>query len=226
MDNIRFQIPMPPLSGKQRQLFDVLERNARRLLADARIMLQNASYGSATSLAILSMEESGKFWMLAFYFSLEDRQLAKRLKAQLRSHSFKQLHSLLMLSGFAFWQAASSLVEEADHPTTVDRFIHTHKWLTEHPEQDPDLADLSKRVEAELEHRAERWLRDTGFKDLFEQIRDKQIDLAKQSGFYVDFDPDDYSIKNDPNLATAEEANYYVRLADMACRCFLKEDRN
>ena len=77
-----FHIPMPLLSDEQRQVFDVLERNAPRLLSDAASMFEVGSYGTATSLAILSIEETGKSWMLAFYYNVEDRDIARNIRKQ------------------------------------------------------------------------------------------------------------------------------------------------
>jgi AbiV family abortive infection protein len=217
------RVPIPSLSDSQARLFDVLERNARRLLNDAKVIFNAGSHGSAISLAVLSMEESSKFWMLAFYYNLEDRQLAQAIIEELRSHSFKQLHAAFMISGFAFRQTVRSLVEESGSLITVDRFIFTHKAIRTNPGQYPELVELSKQFEAELERRADQWFREADLMNLFDQVRDKEIDVAKQNGFYVDFDPDDQTVGNDPHMKTAEEAEYYIFLAETLCRCFLQE---
>ena len=62
-------------------------KNAQRLLDDARLLAANGSYRTAESLAILSMEESGKaclvHWKLKGYLTTD-------IKEELRGHLDKQ----------------------------------------------------------------------------------------------------------------------------------------
>lgn len=215
-----FHIPMPLLSDEQRQVFDVLERNAPRLLSDAASMFEVGSYGTATSLAILSIEETGKSWMLAFYYNVEDRDIARNIRKQLRSHSFKQLQSIMMLGGFAFHRAARDIVSKSSHPVTAEGLLVTHAAIRSNPERFPELQEASKVVEHALASLAGEWMREAGLMQLAERIRSKSVDEDKQNGFYVDFDVESSKVVSDPALATAEQAREYIDLARSALDCF------
>jgi AbiV family abortive infection protein len=219
---VRFQIPK--LGASRLKLLDVLEKNARRLLQDARILRESESYGSAISLAILSIEECGKFWMLMFYFSLSDRDLAKIFIEELRSHYFKQLNAALMIEGLAFRQAAKELIKESGVSMSLDRFVLTHAAIRDNPQEHPDLIAAFEYLESQIESRAEKWYGDSELHGLADRLQSGSINLDKQNGIYVDFDPESEEILNDPSNKTKDRAEYYIKLAEILCHCFLRDE--
>jgi AbiV family abortive infection protein len=218
-----FLIPMSHLSDVQQHLFNVLERNARRLLQEACTLFDAGSFGSAKSLAVLSLEECGKFSMLAFDCNLEDRELAASVRRRYRSHPFKQLHSVLMLGGLTFRHAAQEIVSKGSQPITAESLIIAHAAVTDEPEKYPELVEASRAVEHALASLTDQWMRETGWLQLAERIRSKVVDAEKQNGFYVDFEPESATVMNDPAFTTAEQAQEYIELAKAAIDCFLTD---
>ena len=70
---------------------NVARRNSTRLLADAKVLLSNASWPSAVALAILSIEESGKISILRSLAVARDALEAKKCWKEYRSHTRKNL---------------------------------------------------------------------------------------------------------------------------------------
>src|SRR5439155_18554584 len=66
-------------------------RNAKRLADDATLLLESKRYCSATALAILSIEESGKLSVLRMLASADSADQAKRMWREYRSHTKKNV---------------------------------------------------------------------------------------------------------------------------------------
>src|SRR5579872_4353109 len=66
-------------------------RNAKRLADDATLLLESQRYCSATALAILSTEESGKLSVLRGLAAAGSAEQAKRSWREYRSHTKKNV---------------------------------------------------------------------------------------------------------------------------------------
>jgi AbiV family abortive infection protein len=100
-------------------------RNAARLVDDAELLLANNRFASATALAILSIEESGKMGVLRMLASATSPEQVKRLWKDYRSHTKKNV----MAAFFDLVQQGARRLEEfhplfdptADHAHVVDQ---------------------------------------------------------------------------------------------------------
>ncbi len=100
---------------------DPVITNARRLLEDARLLLEHGRFASSLGLAVLSFEETGKF--VLSLWSAEDPEL-------LRQKGFTY-HRLKQAACSALYQAA--LVQ-----TTVDQFLLSqgYRWVSVGPDHE------------------------------------------------------------------------------------------
>jgi AbiV family abortive infection protein len=100
-------------------------RNARRLLNDAKLLLENGRFPSAASLAALSIEESGKVSILRGLAIARDENERRQHWRDYRSHTKKNVEWILPeLAG----RGARSLEdlrqifdESSDHPQVLDQ---------------------------------------------------------------------------------------------------------
>lgn len=100
--------------------------NARRLAKDARIMFENKSFPTATSLAILSIEESGKVSILrSLLLARNDSDLRQDWK-EYRTHTYK--NRIWILPDLVLGGRARSLddfrvifEDSSEHPYVIDQ---------------------------------------------------------------------------------------------------------
>lgn len=142
--------------------------NARRLFDGARLLAERELYGQAASLMVLSAEESAKaVGMISF--SIQPSEMKSRLKRYFRDHSFKHDSAGTFI---AFTSFMNEIMNEI-----VDI------------EQDPAIseADYTKELLGRMARRLERHLSDGD--DPFQDVKawQREADLVKQRGFYVDF---------------------------------------
>jgi AbiV family abortive infection protein len=57
-------VPIDEIQTRRNVALRSVERNARQLLLDAELLFDHGRYGRAAALAILSIEEVGKFYLL------------------------------------------------------------------------------------------------------------------------------------------------------------------
>jgi AbiV family abortive infection protein len=100
-------------------------RNARRLVADARLLLTSGSPSSAAALAALSIEESGKVAILrGLSLARTDREVKSQWK-DYRSHVRKNAHWIfpsLVIGGARQLEDFRSMFDrDADHPQILDQ---------------------------------------------------------------------------------------------------------
>lgn len=92
--------------------------NAARLLADAKIMLEAKSYRTATSLAVLAVEEIGKaclvYWKLHGFDDLSNQQIIKA------SHIQKQR----VLAAYYFYKESMPIMEAGAEDMTGKELVH------------------------------------------------------------------------------------------------------
>jgi AbiV family abortive infection protein len=100
-------------------------RNARRLADDATLLLDNKRHCSATALAILSIEESGKLSILRMLASADSADQAKRIWREYRSHTKKNVMwaflDLFMQGARRFDHFAPLFDQAAKHPHLIDQ---------------------------------------------------------------------------------------------------------
>lgn len=100
-------------------------QNAARLAGDANILLKGKRYPSATALAILSIEESGKVSILREIAVVNNDKLIVDCWRSYRSHTKKNIAWLvpqLMIHGARKLDDFQSLFDNnADHPYALDR---------------------------------------------------------------------------------------------------------
>jgi AbiV family abortive infection protein len=100
-------------------------RNAARLLADAELLLQNGRFPTATSIAVLSIEESGKVSILRHLACIAAAEAAKNIWSEYRSHTKKNvawlLPQLLQEGARKLNDFASLFDDSSDHPVVLDQ---------------------------------------------------------------------------------------------------------
>lgn len=100
-------------------------RNAKRLADDARLLLDNERFCSATALAILSIEESGKLSVLRMLATVDSVDEAKRCWREYRSHTKKNVMAtfldLFLMGARRLDQFAPLFDQASDHPHVVDQ---------------------------------------------------------------------------------------------------------
>jgi AbiV family abortive infection protein len=100
-------------------------RNAKRLADDATLLLESKRYCSATALAILSIEESGKLSVLRMLASADSADQVKRSWREYRSHTKKNVMGAfldLFLKGARRLDQFAPLFDQAaDHPHLIDQ---------------------------------------------------------------------------------------------------------
>lgn len=98
--------------------------NAARLLHDARLLFENGSYPTATSLAALSIEETGKLTVLRELALARDQDEVHKAWRQYRSHTSKNrgwIVADLHVSGASKLSDYRPMVDRgSDHPHLLD----------------------------------------------------------------------------------------------------------
>lgn len=178
--------------------------NAKRLLSDAELLFNNERYGSAVSLAILSLEEAGKACLIHW----KDEGIVTRdIKNDIRSFHF---HKQRVLGCFiTAKEMILALADYCDHPSKMPKMDKSHSDF----ESDNDFARYLYRTcmthfasdTAALEYIARRsYEKSAAYRIVAESRR---LDHVKQLGFYVDVD-ENLVVKApfiEPSRALAEE---------------------
>lgn len=115
-----------PLSPAQAAAgINAANKNARRLLEDARHLLEAGRLPSAASLAILSIEESGKVSILRALIVARDNEQRREDWRAYRSHTKKNmawlLPQFLKQGARKLDEFAPLFAEDADHPFLLDQ---------------------------------------------------------------------------------------------------------
>jgi len=100
-------------------------RNAKRLAEDAALLLEAGRYPSAASLAILSIEESGKRDILRWLALLSGKEEVAKQWRNYRSHTKKNVlwpfHMLVALGAKKLDHFHSLFRKDSTHPFTLDQ---------------------------------------------------------------------------------------------------------
>jgi len=115
----------PMSSAEIAEGMNAAKRNAERLAKDARLLFENERYTSATSLAILSIEESGKSQILRELALARNEKELRECWRDYRSHTKKNVLWPLIetfIKGTRRAQDFRHLLEPgADHPYVLDK---------------------------------------------------------------------------------------------------------
>lgn len=102
---------------------NLCQRNARRLADDAKLLIASNRFPSAAALAILSIEESGKPYILkSIAITTNEKDLKDRWK-EFRSHTVKNRHWILhdlVRSGAKVLDDFRKIVEGGEHAFVLD----------------------------------------------------------------------------------------------------------
>jgi AbiV family abortive infection protein len=100
-------------------------RNAKRLADDASLLLEDKRFASATALAVLSIEESGKLSILRQLATAQSAEDAKKQWREYRSHTKKNVMGAfldLFAKGARRLDQFASLFDcDAEHPHLLDK---------------------------------------------------------------------------------------------------------
>jgi AbiV family abortive infection protein len=104
---------------------NIARRNATRLASDARTMFRTQHYETATALAILAIEESGKVSILRELALVADDREAKHIWRRLRSHTAKNamwiFPELVARGARRLDEFAAVFDSSSDHAETLDK---------------------------------------------------------------------------------------------------------
>jgi AbiV family abortive infection protein len=99
-------------------------RNAKRLLEDAKLLLKEKRYPSASSLAVLAIEEYGKVQILRGVLAAKDAGTLKLRWKEYRSHQSKNIMWIMPLLKAKGAKTHADLDEifdpQSDHPKVLD----------------------------------------------------------------------------------------------------------
>ena len=103
---------------------NIATKNASRLAADARYLLERERYPSAASMAALSIEESGKVVILRRFLTVTDKKELRALWKEYRTHTQKNLNWILpdlVSKGARKLDDFREMVDpESDHPELLN----------------------------------------------------------------------------------------------------------
>lgn len=188
---------------------DILNRmrdNAVRLCEDATTLINVGSWASATALAILSIEEFGKYFEMKW--GLESENVSKKNRSHRRKQSVP----------FSIYGAKASLaviltltdrlgITEAvrDQPQAFLRFVD---FLKQHPRYS-EIAALAEEGAVEL---LARVMADNPGMIAMDRARRGELEQVKRRSLYFDLDADGQVI-SDPHSIQAETAQEWVNHA-------------
>jgi AbiV family abortive infection protein len=192
---------------------ETILQNARRLLDDARLLYDNERFASATALAILAMEETGK------YFIVKRASEKDSVAKDLNNHIEKQIH-------FASYPFVETILIEF-----FKRLGFVPKLGAQMPEQQRQWMN-SESGQTFLK----KFLDNKDFMDSFVQgvldtdngsfmarAERKELNKLKQRCMYVDLD-ETSQVLADPADITQETANFFLRLAHRIIGRYARHD--
>jgi AbiV family abortive infection protein len=189
---------------------DALALNARRLLNDAETVLTHGSHQTAASLAILAIEEVGKYIQVKWQFdeTAKPSGNAARAAKGRPAHQWKQFtvgtFYLAEVAIDTVRHAATETLQKLGQPVT-EKNIRTHITMLAKAVKDENRDESIQKI---IELVAERMYESSGGRF----VRDAQggrIDAVKQRGFYVDLDAEG-KIVSDPSAMTRDDAEIWL----------------
>jgi AbiV family abortive infection protein len=159
-----------------------IAQNAKRLASDARLLFDAQRYPSSLALAILSLEESGKYYLLSRGKNPDD------VSRTVRQHVPKQLEAswfLVEAAILAFFELLK-VRYGYEHKPIAEMTDRQRQWLASN-----DGIDFAKRLTGgEWPPGAMDWvmerLRADGVPDDYQAVTRGDLNRMKQIGLYVD----------------------------------------
>jgi AbiV family abortive infection protein len=179
-----------------------LAGNARRLLADAELVFERGSHQTATSLAILALEEAGKYFQMKW--AADEKAPARRTPERgPKAHRSKQA----TIASFHAADAAINAIKEIlrglglpEDEASIQKFVTIIRNRDDEIGRDSSAAltafvagKMATDEKAKLMRFAHRGL----------------IDRIKQQGLYVDIDKEG-KVTSSPNSLTAADAEEWM----------------
>lgn len=192
------------LSGHQAPIL----LNGVRLLDDARVLRKQRRYASATALAVLSIEEVGKFVMTHPHFASNVAAIKVRGRNAKLDHRSKQWAAAHVLRGFMGVDEVDALVNLAGYELAI-----VEKNAVRDPS--PSIEEAISTIEAaDLENLIAN--ADFGEHLRFPvQLLQGQYDDVKKKCFYVDIDSQG-GITSSPNQIDRDACDSTMRMASKA----------
>jgi AbiV family abortive infection protein len=184
---------------------EAILQNAARLLDDARLLYDNQRFASATALAILTMEEMGKYFIVKWASGRGSaaRDLNKHIAKQVSFGSFPFVEMTIM--EFLAQMKEIGFLLEPDAEITEEQ----RQWMN----SEAGWACVRGRLRSDgfWDNLVQRVLNseDGGF---MTRAQMKEFNKLKQRCIYVDLN-ENSEVLADPADTTKETTNYFLRLA-------------
>ncbi len=200
-------------------------RNCKRLLADAKLLLENSRLGSSLSLAILSFEEAGKG-----YIELAD---VKKTRATPSWHQFRQVIAGVFLLRSILEKYGIELIELPEYVQTELRRRGEGSRLLSDAFRDPLPNDLRNAVAEASKPILQRLSGDQAaimelelryVRLVTEAAARGEVEEARQRGMYVDIE--DETVTSDPSTIKMHEVYRWIFIAERALLLLEKGDIN
>ncbi len=196
--------------------------NAMRLYEDAKLLFDAGRFPSSLSLSVLSLEETGKFYMLKH--DLEEGTVIKNINTTL--HVQKQIEA-------SWFCVETMLLHFFD---VLDALGYEHKPYSEASNLQRKWLGTAAGIEftarlhrgdyppGVLEATEERTKSDGTIRD-YQEVSVGELDRLKQAGFYVDLE-DDLTVKSIPQKIGKERANKWLERAKTMADRVLQDARD
>jgi AbiV family abortive infection protein len=161
-------------------LSDILS-NAIGLLEDAKLLYQHGRYARALTLAVLSMEEVGKFYIIKWH--------KKDHLSLVRKHKEKQrINAAIDMANFVLDEVNTALGEIGFCLISEDKMSDRQKsWVFSEKGQKFHEEFLQSQ---ETINRVAEAIRQSVSGGILRDLHHGQVDVIKQKSLYVDLDPD------------------------------------
>lgn len=178
---------------------EAISSNASRLLSDAKLLFSRERYPSALALAILALEESGKFNLLKW-------KGVDALTDTGRHHVSKQTVYGSFLIAEAFLDALTEKLPEAGYELKHQSELtpKQREWLENETSKRESMDEICRIMIEEAKTSG-------AFKE-YEKIRKGEVNRLKMLGFYVDIDTKGKVVAN-PLDTNKIEAKRYIDIA-------------
>lgn len=192
-----------------------IESNAKRLLEDAKLLQTNDRHQSASSIAVLAIEEAAKTCLLLWN---KEGYLNSPLKAkELLSHANKQR----ILVTFVFVDALmQEIINYLDDDENIKKLLENNK--------DKKINIVRQFVKPGNEIHFENVLKNAygKFGNLSIFVESGALDWFKQSGFYTDIN-EQLEIQKPPNefsIKSSNESDEFIELAELGISMIHKHE--
>ena len=187
--------------------------NARRLSGDARYLLDGGRYPTAMAVAILALEEAGKFYLRKWSVGTGAR--VPILTGRQGHQTKQQIMTAFMMAEVAI-RATTEFVArlgKGDSDEIVTGFIRHLKRTQVDATADEEDKEKARNVEEKLVSHVADEIASSEGAQLRDLVWSGGVESAKHRGLYVDIGPDG-SVSAGPQMAAVEEAAAWVARAE------------